>query len=118
MSPSRWRKWRSQETSSPTSCGSSPNCDRRQSRQLHEAFGVTRCTKPRETCVLKAENSASLGVPPRAGSPRNVSTSHGGLNDISVLSKSYYVPSLSRDKVVIWRMSVNGAPVENNESRP
>jgi hypothetical protein len=38
----------------------------------------TRCTKPRETCVLKAENSASLGVPPRAGSPRNVSTSHGG----------------------------------------
>jgi hypothetical protein len=28
-----------------------------------------------------------------------------GLNDISVLSKSYYVRSLSRDKAVIWRMS-------------
>ena len=28
-----------------------------------------------------------------------------GLNDISVLSKSCYVGSLSRDKAVIWRMS-------------
>ncbi len=37
---------RSQGTSSPTSCGSSPNCDRRQSRQQHEAFGVTRSSKP------------------------------------------------------------------------
>jgi hypothetical protein len=28
-----------------------------------------------------------------------------GLNDISVLSKSNYVRSLSRDEAVIWRMS-------------
>ena len=26
------------------------------------------------------ENSASLGVPPRAGPPRNTSTSHGGVS--------------------------------------
>ena len=32
------------------------------------------------------------------------------LNDISVLSKSYYVRSLSRDKAVIWRMSINRPP--------
>src|SRR5271167_4301087 len=57
MSPSRWRKARSQETSSQTSCGSSPNCDRRQLRQQHEAFGVTR-QNPQEKCVLIAKSSA------------------------------------------------------------
>ena len=52
------------------------------------------------------ENSASLGVPPRAGSPERIYKPRRGLNDISVLSKSCYVRSLSRDKAVIWRMSV------------
>jgi len=53
---------------------------------------------------IRPENSASLGAPPRAGSPRNahykplVSTTFD-------LSKSYYVRSLSHDKAVIRRMS-------------
>jgi hypothetical protein len=50
------------------------------------------------------ENSASLGVPPRAGP---ICKPPPGPNDISVLSKSSYGRSLSRDKAVIWRMSVN-----------
>jgi Transposase DDE domain group 1 len=65
---------------------------------------VTRCTKPRETRVLMTENSASLGAPPRAGSPRNASTSHGGTPTTFPSCQSLY-RSLSRDKAVIWRMS-------------
>jgi Transposase DDE domain group 1 len=50
--------------------------------------------KPRETCVLMTENSASLGVPPRPPSHRRV-------------TKSRYGRSLSCDKAVTWRMSAD-----------
>ena len=55
--------------------------------------------------VLMTGNSASLGAPPRAGRPERIYKPRPGLNDISVLSTSYYVRSLSRDKAVIRRMS-------------
>jgi hypothetical protein len=62
---------------------------------------------------------ASLGVPPRAGSPRNASTSHGeGPNDISVLSKSYCGRSLSRDRAVIFRKSLSAMQQAAGRSTP
>src|SRR5271165_5153089 len=56
MSRSRWRRSRSRETSSPTFCGSSLNCGRRQSRQPYEVFGVTRLSNSQETCALVEED--------------------------------------------------------------
>ena len=61
---------RSQETSSQTSCGSSPNCDRRQSRQQHEAFGVTRSSKPTGEVRLDCEKFCALNVRLGFGVPR------------------------------------------------
>jgi len=56
-----------------------PHRDRSLQR-LGNAFGCHAFhEKPREMCVLMTENSASLGAPPRAGSPRNASTTHGGV---------------------------------------
>jgi hypothetical protein len=50
-----------------------------------------------------------FGIPRRATASRlaakRIYGPRLGLNDISVLSKSCYVRSLSRDKAVIWRMS-------------
>ena len=59
-----------QETSSPTSCGSSPNCNRRQSRQQHEAFGVTRSSKPTGEARLDCEKFCALNVRLGFGVPR------------------------------------------------
>jgi hypothetical protein len=66
----RWLKSPSQETSSPRSCGSSPNCDRRQSRQQHEAFGVTRSSKPTGEVRLDCKNFCALNVRLGLGVPR------------------------------------------------
>ena len=63
-----------------------------------------------------------FGIPRRAAaSPlaaKRIYKPRLGLNDISVLSKSCYVRSLSRDKAVIWRMSVKSSdsslPVRDN----
>jgi hypothetical protein len=89
--------------------------DGRPLHRLGNAFGCHAFhQKPRETCVLMAENSVSLGVPPRADPPRKrIYKPRRGLNDISVLSKSCYGRSFTRDKAVIWRMSAKLASGPN-----
>jgi len=55
------------------------------------------------------ENSASLGVLPRAGPTRNEPTSRGGVSTTFQAGQSLPTcASLRRDKAVIWRMSVTG----------
>src|ERR1700678_981323 len=73
MSPSRWRRSRSRETSSPTSCGSSPNCDPRQSRHQHEAFGVTRSPEPTGEVRLDRKKFRALNARLGFGAPRRPS---------------------------------------------
>ena len=54
-----------------------------------------------------------FGIPRRATAsplvPKRIYKPRRDPNDISVLSKSCSGRSLSRDKAVIWRMSVNSA---------
>jgi hypothetical protein len=64
--------------------------------------------KTTETCVLMTENSASSACHREPARPETHLQATAGLNEISVLSKSYYVRSLSRDKAVIRRMAVEG----------
>jgi hypothetical protein len=89
--------------------------DGRSLHRLGNSFGCLAFhQKPRETCVLMTENSVSLGVPPRAGPPRKrIYKPRRGLNDISVLSKSCYGLSFTRDKAVIWRISAELASGPN-----
>jgi hypothetical protein len=51
----------------------------------------------------------TFGIPRRATAsrvnPNRIYKPQRGLNDISVLSKSCYGPSLSGNRAVIWRMS-------------
>jgi hypothetical protein len=54
------------------------------------------------------ENSASSACHREPARPETHLQATAGLNEISVLSKSYYVRSLSRDKAVIRRMAVEG----------
>jgi hypothetical protein len=56
------------------------------------------------------ENSASLGVLPRASPTRNEPTSRGGVSTTFQAGQSLPMcASLSSDKAVIWRMSGKGA---------
>ena len=57
-----------------------------------------------ENCIPRRPTASRL-APKRIYKPRR------GPNDISVLSKSCYGRSLSRDKAVIWRMSAKGANI-------
>jgi hypothetical protein len=66
-------------------------------RRRHE--GRDRIRLPCEVSRCRRATASRLAAK-RIYKPRR------GLNDISVLSKSYYVRSFSRDKAVIWRMSV------------
>src|SRR5271157_4486064 len=74
--------------------------------------------KPRETCVLMSENSAFLGARPRAGPPRNISTSHGGVSTTfqscqnlatGVVSAPIRLPS---GECQLRRPNIGGIPAE------
>jgi Transposase DDE domain group 1 len=79
-------------------CAASPS--------LGNAFGCHAFhQKPREMCVLMTENSASLGVPPRAGPPENVFTSCSGSQRHFSLVKVLLRAQSQPRKPVIWRMS-------------
>jgi hypothetical protein len=64
--------------------------------------------KTTEMCFLLTENSACLGAPPRARSPRKASTSQArSQRHFSLVKVLLWARTLSRDKVVIWRMLVS-----------
>jgi hypothetical protein len=63
------------------------------------------------------ENSASLGVLPRASPTRNEPTSRGGVSTTFQAGQSLPMcANLRRDKAVIWRMSVNSEAGEGRRA--
>jgi hypothetical protein len=66
-------------------------------------------TLPPKTAGDLRLDDRKFGIPRRATAsrlaPKCIDKPRRSLDEISVLSKSRYVRSLSRDKAVIWRMS-------------
>ena len=67
------------------------------------------CGDARSSIVVDRLMAGASKTVPTTPSPEGGDRPRRGLNDISVLSKSCYGRSLSRDKAVIWRMSAKAS---------
>jgi hypothetical protein len=104
MSPSRWRKLRFPDTSSPTSCGSSPDCGHRLIQKRREWFGCHAFKrKPRESYALIKKKTTIIA---RIGLVSPTLKHRRPQSESPVLPMTPVCAIIELNKVVIWWMSL------------